>query len=140
MRGKVLTSAYLDAAARGWAYTFIYQMLDDLPTDTFGLFTNTNPPAPKLAATYIHNLTSILADTSSSFTPTPITYTLSGAPSTVHSLLMQKSNGTYELAVWGEAFASQMPASVTLTLDTPRTGEVYDITVGPTPVSTFSAQ
>lgn len=138
MKGKILTSVYLDAVARGWSYTFIYQMLDDV--DTFGLFTNANPPVPKLAATYIHNLTTILADTSSAFTPTPIAYSVVGATPNVHSLLMQKASSTYELAVWDEAFASQTATNVTVHLDTPRTGRVYDVTRGTAPVSTFSAQ
>ena len=135
----MLTSVYLSQAARGWAYTFIYQMIDDSP-DAYGLFTNTTPPTPKLAATYIHNLTSILADTSSAFTPTPITYSVANNPVTGHSLLIQKSNGTYELVVWGEAFRSQTSTNVTVNLDTPRTGRVYDVTAGTTPVSSFSAQ
>ncbi len=138
MQGKVLTSVYLDAAVRGWAYTFIYQMIDDV--DTLGLFQNTTPPTPKLAATYIHNLTSILADASSAFTPTPITYGVTNMPSTGHSLLMQKANGTYELVVWGEAFASQTQTNITVTLDVARVVKVYDITKGTTPVQTFSGQ
>ena len=64
-QGKVLTNVYLSAAARGWSYTFIYQMIDD--ADTFGVFLNTNPLTPKMAATYIHNLTTILRDTNSNF-------------------------------------------------------------------------
>ena len=109
-RGKLFTSLYLDAAVRGWSYTFIYQIKDD--GDGFGLYDdNVNP---KLAATYIHNLTTILADTSSAFTPTVVNYTISPQPATVHSLLLQKSNGLHDLVIWDEAFASQTPTTITV--------------------------
>jgi hypothetical protein len=137
MKGKILTSVYLDGAARGWLDTFIYQMLDDV--DTFGIFTNASPPVPKLSATYIHNLTSIIADTSSAFTPTPISYSVQNNPVTGHSLLLQKSNGTYALAVWGEAFASETPTAVTVNLGaTYANVSVFDITVGTTAINAYS--
>jgi len=96
-QSKVLMNVYLRAAARGWSYTFIYQMIDD--SDSLGVFLNTSPLTPKVAATYIHNLTTILEDTSSNFSATPLSYTISNEPSTVHDLLMQKSSGAYGLAV-----------------------------------------
>ena len=77
-QGKVLTNVYLSAAARGWSYTFIYQMIDD--ADTFGVFLNTNPLMPKMAATYIHNLTTILGDTNSNVSATPLSYSISDEP------------------------------------------------------------
>jgi len=57
-------------------------------------------------AIYTHNITTILADTSSAFTPIAIPYSIYGMPSTGYSMLLQKSDGTYDLVVWGEAFAS----------------------------------
>jgi hypothetical protein len=135
-QGKVVTNVYLSAAARGWKYTFIYQMIDD--SDSFGVFKNTWPLTPKLAATYIHNLTTILADTTSDFSVTPLDYTISNEPSTVHDLLLQKSDGTYALAVWGD----QVPpnsTSVVVNLGGPYpTVKVYDITRGTMPVRTLS--
>jgi hypothetical protein len=60
-------------------------------------------------------------------------------PSTGYSLLLQKSNGTYELVVWGEAFASQTVTRVTVNLGkTFSTVKVYDVTGGTSPASTFS--
>ena len=61
-----------------------------------------NPLTPKASATYVHNLTSILADTSSNFGSSPLSYSISNEPATVHDLLLQKSDGTYALAVWGD--------------------------------------
>jgi len=79
---------------RGWSYTFIYQMVDNQGGDSagFGLFHTNN--TPKLGATYIHNLTTILAD-NSSFTPGALNYSIPSEPATVHDLLLQKSNDTF---------------------------------------------
>jgi hypothetical protein len=43
----------------------------------------------------------ILAEKGASFTPTSLSYTLTGA-STVHHVLLQKSNGDYYLVLWNE--------------------------------------
>ena len=48
--------------------------------DTFGVFLNTNPLMPKMAATYIHNLTTILGDTNSNVSATPLSYSISDEP------------------------------------------------------------
>ena len=135
-QGKILVNVYLSAAARGWTYTFIYQMIDD--SDSFGVFQNTNPLTPKLAANYIHNLTSILADTSSNFSAQQLAYTISNEPATVHDLLLQKSNGTYELIVWGDQVPPKS-ANVIVNLGSSHpTVKVYDITSGTTPVQSLS--
>jgi len=55
-------------------------------------------------------------------------------PSTGYTMLMQKSNGKYELVIWGEAFASKMPSTVTINLGAPCPVKIYDITRDPTPI------
>ena len=134
-QGKVLTNVYLSAAARGWSYTFIYQMIDD--SDSFGLFRNTSPLTPKLAATYIHNLTTILADTTSNFSVIPLSYTISDQPATVHDLLLQKSDGTYALAVWADQVPPKSARVVVNLGNAYPTVKVYDITSGTMPVRTL---
>jgi hypothetical protein len=42
---------------------------------------------PTLLGQYIHNLTSILADNSSEFTPGDVNYSFSGMPSTGYAIL-----------------------------------------------------
>ena len=52
---------------------------------------------------------------------------------------MQKSSGTYELVLWGEAFASQTTTPVTVDLGTTYpTANIYDITTGTTPLNSYS--
>ena len=99
-QGTVLTNTYLAQFKRGWQYTFIYEMRDDEGgAGNQGLY---HKSAPKLAATYIHNLTTILADSGQLAHPRRLTYSISNQPETVHDLLLQKSSGTFELIVWDE--------------------------------------
>jgi hypothetical protein len=93
-QGKLFVNLYLSAKKRNWSHTFIYMMFDEFGQN-YGLFHQNATPKP--AATYIHNLTSILNDTTSLFSPVALSYSITGSPATVHNLLMQKSNGTYEL-------------------------------------------
>jgi hypothetical protein len=136
-QGKLFLNVYLAQFKRGWRYTFIYQMHDGEGGDTvgFGLFHADN--TPKLAATYIHNLTTILAD-NTSFTPGTLTYSVLGETATVHDLLMQKSDATFYLAVWDER-AGSGGDDVTVTLGGTHTSvKVYDPTIGTTAVKTLS--
>jgi hypothetical protein len=133
MRGRLLTDVYFQAYKQGWSKTFIYLMFNNTTGDNgYGIM---DPPArPTLLGRYIHNLTSILADNSSVFSPGSVNCSFSGMPSTGYTMLMQKSNGKYELVVWGEAFASKMPSTITINLHATYPVKVYDITQGPTPI------
>ena len=136
LQGKVYTSAVLDAALRGASHWFFYQMGEE--GDGLGWVYDASFNY-KLAATYMHNLTTILADTSSNFTPVSVPISIVNAqPATVHYLLMEKSSGKYEFVIWDEAFTSGQQAVTEITFDTAQTGNVYDITTGTSPVSTFN--
>ena len=132
-QGKLFLNLYLDAFKRGWTYTFIY-MLHDSPGQGYWGLVHTDY-SHKASATYLHNLTTILADKSSTFTPGKLNYTIPDKPATVHDLLMQKSNGTFELAVWGEQVKGAN--SIVVNLGTVGPGvNVYDPTVGTTAIQT----
>jgi hypothetical protein len=137
-QGKLLVNLYLSAAKRNWSYTFIYRLFDDT-YDLYGLFAhNSTILSPKLSATYIHNMTTILSDTSSGFIPTALGYSIFGEPVTVHDLLLQKSDGTYELAIWGDQIAGES-ATVTVNLGgTLPTVNIYDVTSGTSPIQTLA--
>jgi hypothetical protein len=126
-QGKLFTNLYLDAFKRGWSYTFIYMLRDDPSQGYWGLFHIDY--SPKLSGIYLHNLTTILADNSSSFTPRQVNYSISKEPTTVHDLLLQKSNGTMELIVWGEQVRGQKKITVSLGT-TYNLVKVYDPTTG----------
>ena len=135
-QGKLLVNLYLSAAKRNWSYTFIYRMFDDTWA-TWGIY-DLDHTTPKPAATYIHNMTSILSDTSSDFSPAALDYSIPGEPATVHDLLIQKSDGIYVLAVWGDQVAGE---SANVSINLGRTFplvNVYDVTSGTIPTQTLS--
>ena len=134
-QGKLFLNLYLAAYKRGWTYTFIY-LLHDHPGDgAWGLFHNDY--TPKLSANYLHNLTTILADHSTSFTPAKLNYSIPSKPVTVHELLMQKSSGTFELAVWGEQVKGTNELVVNLGATFP-SAKVYDPTLRTEAIRTLS--
>ena len=105
---------------------------------TFMEYTPSIDTTPKPAAIYIHNMTTILSDTSSNFTPVALNYSIPGEPATVHDLLIQKSDGTYVLAVWGDQVAGES-ANVIINLGrTLPMVNVYDVTKGTSPIQTLS--
>lgn len=136
VQGKVLVNTYLAQYARGWSYTFIYELGEgEGGAGNQGLFHADWSPKP--AATYIHNLTSILADTGTLASGHTLSYSIADLPSTVHDLLMQKSSGAFELAIWGERV--QGSDDVVVRFGSPHAVvNVYDVTSGTTPVRTFA--
>jgi hypothetical protein len=109
VQAKYSLDLLMDDAKNGIAHTDLYQLMDAYQPgspqgdDGFGLFNPSNQP--KEAATAIHDLTTILADTgtnASTFTTTPIAYSVTGLPTTGSSMLIQKSNGASDIVVWNE--------------------------------------
>jgi hypothetical protein len=135
-QGKLLVNLYLSAAKRRWSYTFIYRMFDDTWAN-WGIYA-LDHTTPKPAATYIHNMTSILSDTSSDFSPAALDYSLPSEPATVHDLLIQKSGGIYVLAVWGDQVAGRSAGVIINLGRTFPTVNVYDVTIGMSPIETFN--
>ena len=124
-------------------------MLHDDPNQGYwGLFDTAYQP--KKSATYLHNLTTILADGSSSSassatgatrptrggakaaTGASLAYTLPEQPATVHDLLLQKADGTLALVVWDERASGTDDVTVHFASDQ-RGVQVYDPTTGVAP-------
>ncbi len=98
-----ILSMYLDQFARGWRHTSVYLLrdrVDESGNQTFGLYRRDN--TPRKAATYLHNLTTILADSEPITTRGSLDYTIADQPATVHDLLLQQGAGRYALVAWGE--------------------------------------
>lgn len=94
--------------------------------------------SPKQAAHYLHNLTTILTDKGSVASLGQVSYSISDQPDTVHDLLLQKSNGTFYLVVWGERFAGGSD-NITVNLEkTYGTVRLYDPTRGVTATQTLT--
>ena len=109
VQAKSILNTLVDAYKAGVSMTYLYELFDrdssaanTNPEANFGLFNSDG--TPKLAATAIHNLTTVLADDGKGgLQPTdPLNYTLSNMPATGNSMVLGKSNGAYELVVWAE--------------------------------------
>lgn len=135
-QGVVMVNTYLAQFKRGWRYTFIYQLRDgEGGNGNQGLF-NSNS-TPKLAATYIHNLTTILADDKPLALPSNLNYSIMDAPSTVHDLLIQKSDRTFELVIWDENVMGEDKVTVKFERTYPAL-QIYDTTLGAKPTKTLT--
>jgi hypothetical protein len=136
VHGLNLLSMYLDQFKRGWSYTAVNLLrdrTDEEGNQTFGFF---KPDyTPRKAAVYLHNLTTILADRGTLREPGRLKYSIPEQPATVHEMLLQKSDGTFELVVWGERLKGSDAVTVQLGGTHP-TVKVYDPTIGTEPVQT----
>ena len=132
-QGIVLVNTYLAQFKRGWRYTFIYQLGEgEGGGGSQGLFHK--DWTPKLAATYIHNLTAILDDrVAQPTTPGNLNYLIPNQPSVVHDLLLQRSDGVFQLAIWGEGVSGKNDITVNLGGNR-ETVKIYDVTAGKEPV------
>jgi hypothetical protein len=105
--------------------TYLYELIDD-PSGNWGLLTGSFSPRPVYTA--IQSVLSLLKD--ANFTqPGKLDYTLAGQTQNVHQVLLQKSNGTFYLAIWigvqgadpdnPSTIYNVVPQNVTLSASTP---------------------
>jgi hypothetical protein len=134
-----LLSMYLDQFKRGWSFTAVYLLrdrTDEGENQTFGFF---KPDyTPRKAAVYLHNLTTILADQGALAKRGQLKYSIPEQPATVHDLLLQKSDGTLQLVIWGERLKGADEVTVNLGRTCPVL-KVYDPTIGTEPLQTSAA-
>jgi hypothetical protein len=134
-----LLSMYLDQFKRGWSHTAVYLLrdrTDEGGNQSFGFFRKDY--TPRKAAVYLHNLTTILADRGSLPNPGRLSYSIPEQPATVHEMLLQKSDGTFALVVWGERLKGSDDVTVRLGGTHPVV-KVYDPTIGTEPVRDLGA-
>ena len=134
-----LLSMYLDQFKRGFAYTSVYILrdrTDEGGNQGFGFF---KPDyMPRRAAAYLHNLTTILADSGTAPEAGSLDYSIANPPATVHDLLLQHSDGTYQLVVWDERLTDT--DRITLHIASPHGAiKIFDPTIGSDSVKTVSA-
>jgi hypothetical protein len=142
LQGLNLMNLYLAQFKRGYAYTSVYLLrdrTDESGNQSFGFY---RPDySPRKAAIYLHNLTTILADKGTLAKPGQLDFEISNRPKTipktVHELLLQRSDGTFQLVVWGERLRGEDRVTVKLgeTCDEVR---LHDPTVGVEPVQTLT--
>ena len=133
-QGKVLINVFLAQYKAGWAHTFIYEFADD-SDGAFGFYQD-DLTTPRKSAEYLHNFTAILADHDSLPSPGKLDYSIPEKPATVHDLLMEKHDGTFELAIWGERVEGADNVTVKLG-KLFKSVRVYDPTIGTAPLQTL---
>lgn len=150
--------AIFDMYAAGCPWYIWNGLIDDVASEgssSKGLFTDTGTPRP--SATAVRNLFSLLSDGASnatSFGTGKLNYTLTNLPANSgqnggYQMLLQKSDGTFWLALWNEqplndastgADLTVAPVNVTLSLGTtPTSITVYDPSVSANPVQSAGA-
>ena len=106
----------------------------------WGLFNSDGTPRP--AATALHNLTTLLTDTgadAATFTPGSLNYTLSGTQSGDNSVLIEKSDGSFWIALWNETETANSPHTITLNLgEEAATVIEYDPLTGTSSIATWT--
>lgn len=140
IQARLYLGIYLAQFKRGWSHTAMYILrdrVDEGGNQTFGFY---KPDyQPRKAATYLHNLTTILADPGAIAVPRRLDYSITDQPEAVHELLLQKSDGRFCLVVWGERYVSGGTATVTVKLGKPfKKVALYDPTVGSEPFQTLT--
>lgn len=100
-----LPRLFLEYFRRGVTRTFTYELLDEFPDpglneaeSNFGLLREDLSPKPSFIA--LRNLLSILAEPGASFTPGNLGYTIADSGEDLQQLLLQKSDGSFYLALW----------------------------------------
>lgn len=136
VHGLNLLSVYLDQFKSGWSYTSVYLLRDrtDEPgNQSFGFFDRDYKP--RKAAVYLHNLTTILADRGTPAAAGSLSYAISDRPATVHDLLLQRSDGAFQLIVWDERLRGEDPVTIRFGAAVAEMS-IYDPILGTEPVKT----
>ena len=133
-----LLNVYLVQFKRGYAYTSVYLLrdrTDEAGNQSFGYY---RPDySPRKAALYIHNFTTILSDKPTSASPAgELDYAIPNQPKTVHDLLLRRSDGAFQLVVWGERLSGE--DRIVVNLGSRMSGKIYDPTIGTEPVRAFA--
>jgi hypothetical protein len=138
IHGLNLMNLYLAQFKRGYSYTSVYLLRDRTDEDgnqSFGFYRADY--TPRKAALYLHNLTTILADKGTLATPGQLDFSIANQPKTVHELLLQRSDGTFQLVVWGERLSGQDRVTVNLVVPL-ASAKLYDPTKGVEPIQSLT--
>ncbi|HEY4045462.1 MAG TPA: hypothetical protein VGM27_01240 [Acidobacteriaceae bacterium] len=94
--GRYELRTLFESLRLGVSRTYLYELIDDA-SGNWGLLTNTFSPKP--AYTAIRNVLALLQDVNFA-QPGKLDYALGGQTQNVHQVLLQKSDGTFYLALW----------------------------------------
>ena len=114
VEARYLPRLFLEHLHRGVSRTFVYELLDLFPNPAgnhqehhFGLLRNDLTEKPAYHA--LQNLLALFADPGPAFEPGPLAVAVEGGPADLRSLLFQKRDGTFLLALWRPARSYETP-------------------------------
>jgi hypothetical protein len=158
-QARLEMNIYFDMFTAGVPYTTLYTLFDfntgdGACIDNYGFY-QSDQATIKVNGTAVKNTYTILNDTGGTaltFTPGQFNYSISGLPAAGagggNSLLLEKSNGTWEIVIWKEptiwndtTHSQVTPSTSSLTVSLPITAttvNVYDPIVSTTPTTTHS--
>ncbi len=156
-QAKGILSGLFSGFENGVTRTYLYELLDQKPDPEnkerewhFGVYDNQY--RAKVAAVALHNVTSLLRDSSAKandFNVRPFNLDLQNMPSGGHKVVIEKSDGTTLIVLWNEQTfwdrATGKPLespSVPVTIGLPagaKAQALFDPLTGSEPVKTFAA-
>jgi hypothetical protein len=102
--GKYIPRLFGEYFNRGVVRTYDYELIDQNDTtgreSNFGLLNWDRTPKP--AYTALANLIALTQEPGANFSAGSLDLTITGAPSTVHHTVLQKSNGTFDVLIWND--------------------------------------
>ena len=149
--GVYMPRLYLEHFRLGVVRTYGYELLDQGTScdgeQRFGLYRLDGSPKP--AAQALHNLTTLLSD-ARDFTPHSLNYAVTSGTAGLHQVLLEKSDGSFWLALWRSNSIAQaaippvdtsvVDQSLSLSFGQPiASARVYRPNVGVSPTSTTAA-
>jgi hypothetical protein len=103
--GRYMPRLLFDQFNRGFVRSYIYELIDERPDPTktrmdanFGLLRNDGSEKPAYRA--VRSMLGLLSDPGPPFTPSALSYSLTGQTGSVQHTLLQKRNGSFFLALW----------------------------------------
>ena len=155
--GKYYSVMFMEMFKRGAKKVYAYEFIDQNTADqsnnekNFGILHTDGTEKPAFVA--IKNTIDILKDVNQSFTPAPLTFTLSGDTTHIRSSVYQKADGRYYLALWqGQPNGvnydytnfTDLPddsqaVNITLTFTSPKVN-IYQPFVSASPVNSYQNQ
>lgn len=89
------------------------------------------PPSPRPAYTAIKNIMTTLDDVGTYFTPQTLTFNVTGAPSTLRTLVLQKFDKRFYLLLWNDVVANgtDQPTPVTVKWTLPNGTPASSVTI-----------
>lgn len=151
---KYIPRLFLENYMHGIPRTYLYEFLDEAPDPAlkdnqlhWGIIRSDGSEKPAFKA--LKNLISELNDHAALSNPRPLTWSLSGTRSVIDHMLLQKSNGEFDLILWQEIPSfdtrrqveiNNAPVTADLTLAAKaKSVTLYEPTLQAAPVRSYSA-